>query len=222
IYVCERLNGLSSMSYHGLTYPSLQAVLYALGPDTGWTAVGASEAGDAVGLGLALDLPAKGFTRIASLFVQPACRRRGIGKALLARMEDELRERGAERAEISYTTGKASTPAVEALLRSSGWPQPVAERLVCKCDRRMLDAPWLKEFSLHDSYSIVPWQQVTEQQLDELRDSQERDQWIPPTLLPWQYGSNFEPLNSVAMLSAGSIVGWVITQRFSSDTIVHS
>src|SRR5690348_9027505 len=92
------LNAFDSLSFHGLTYASLQPLLYST--DTGdVTAVGATEEGEPAGLALGLRLPHKGFTRLASLFVRERSRRRGIATRLLAALEEELRRKGVERLE---------------------------------------------------------------------------------------------------------------------------
>ncbi|HUJ00300.1 MAG TPA: hypothetical protein VLY46_08700, partial [Usitatibacter sp.] len=63
------LNALDSLPFHGLTYASLQPLLFSAG-NGDVTAVGAMEDGEAAGLALALRLPQKNFTRLASLFVR--------------------------------------------------------------------------------------------------------------------------------------------------------
>ncbi len=214
------LDPFNSLPYHGLTYPSLQTLLFAAGHGA-VTAVGAMEDGVAAGLALALRLPLKGFTRVASLFVRERSRRRGIGTRLLAALEQELDRQGVERMEVSYQTGRSTSEAPPRLLARLGWPEPHPDRLICRCDRRMLDSPWLRrDYPLPRDASIVPWSEVGPAEIDALRESQRTDPWIPASLRPWEY-SNTE-FNSVAMRHKSQLVGWVLTQRFDSSSLIYS
>ena len=214
------LGALDSLPYHGLTYASLQPLLFSAG-NGDVTAVGALEDGEAAGLALALRLPLKGFTRLASLFVREGSRRRGIGTRLLAALEAQLRREGVERFEVSYQTGRSTSQAPPRMLARLGWPAPHPDRLICRCDRRMLESPWLqREYPLPRDASIVPWSEVDAAEIEALRASQATDPWIPASLRPWEY-RDLEP-NSVAMRHNGAIVGWVLTQRFDSTTLTYS
>jgi GNAT superfamily N-acetyltransferase len=215
----KTLGALDSLPFHGLTYASLQPLLFSAGNGE-VTAVGALEDGEPAGLALALRLPRKGFTRLASLFVRERSRRRGIATALLAALEEALRRAGVERFEASYQTGRPTSEAPPRLLARRGWPEPQPDRLICRCDRRMLEAPWLRDFPLPGGAEIVPWGEVLPAEVQALRESQSAHPWIPESLRPWEYqGVEF---NSVAMRRDGALVGWVLTQRFDSSTLIYS
>jgi GNAT superfamily N-acetyltransferase len=214
------LNAFNSLPFHGLTYASLQPLLFSAGNGE-VSAVGASEDGEAAGLALALRLPQKGFTRLASLFVRGASRRRGIATRLLAALEEELRREGVERLEASYQTGRATSEAPPRILARLGWPEAQPDRLVCRCDRRMLESPWLaRDYPLPRDSGIVPWTEVQAAEIEALRESQRSDPWIPDSLRPWEYRDI--AFNSVAMRHKGALAGWVLTQRFDSSTLVYS
>jgi len=213
------LNALDSLPFHGLTYASLQPLLFSAG-NGDVTAVGAMEDGEAAGLALALRLPQKNFTRLASLFVRERSRRRGIATRLLAALEEELRREGVARLEASYQTGRATSEAPPRLFARLGWPEPQPDRLICRCDRRMLGSPWLRDYPLPHDARIVPWAEVSAAEVDELRASQRSDPWIPASLRPWEYHDL--AFNSVAMRRREALVGWVLTQRFDSSTLIYS
>ena len=213
------LNSLQSLPFHGLTYASLQHLLFSAGNGE-VTAVGARSDGQAVGLAVALRLPHKGFTRIGSLFVAESHRRQGIGTRLLGVLEEQLRAQGVERMEISYQTGRTTSAAPPRLLARLGWPEPQPDRLICRCDRRMLDSPWLREYPVPKEGQVISWFDVTAEEIEALKATQAEDPWIPPSLRPWEYqGVQF---NSVALRLKGAIMGWVQTQRFNSTTLIYS
>ena len=58
------------------------------------------------------------YAELTELYVEPACRRRGLGRALIARAEQLAHERGA--AELIIMTGVGNA-AAQALYRSAGY-----------------------------------------------------------------------------------------------------
>jgi hypothetical protein len=84
----------------------------------------------------------------------------------------------------------------------------------------MLDSPWLRDYPVPRDAEIIPWSEVTAQDMEALKASQETDPWIHESLRPWTY-QNIE-FNSVALRHKGAIAGWVITQRFNSSTLIYS
>jgi GNAT superfamily N-acetyltransferase len=213
------LNSISSMPFHGLTFASLQSLLYTVETASA-AAVGATYNENPVGLALAIDLPDKKQWRLASLFVSPSHRNTGIGTALLKAMEEELQRRDVARFESRYHTNRPTTEAARRILAKLHWPSPTADRLICRCDRTMLSAPWLRDYPLRDSAELFWWSDAKQEEIDRLRQEQEREKWIPASLLPWEY-QKMAP-NSVGMRLDGSIVGWVLTQHFDSKTLVYS
>jgi GNAT superfamily N-acetyltransferase len=148
------LNSISSMPFHGLTFASLQSLLYTVETASA-AAVGATYNENPVGLALAIDLPDKKQWRLASLFVSPSHRNTGIGTALLKAMEEELQRRDVARFESRYHTNRPTTEAARRILAKLHWPSPTADRLICRCDRTMLSAPWLRDYPLRDSVGWV-------------------------------------------------------------------
>jgi ribosomal protein S18 acetylase RimI-like enzyme len=63
-------------------------------------------------------LYAEPYAELTELYVEPACRRRGVGRALLAHAEQLARARGASELLIMTGTGNA---AAQALYRAAGY-----------------------------------------------------------------------------------------------------
>lgn len=214
------LDSVSALAFHGLTFASLQPLLLSAG-NSGVTAVGVCEGGEPVGLALALHLPHKGRARVASLFVARPYRRKGHGTRLLAALEAALRDKGEHVVELGFQAARETSAAPPRMLERLGWPAAQPDRLVCRCDRRMLESPWLRrEYTLPRDAQVVSWADVSPEEVAALEASQAKDPWVPASLRPWQYeGIAF---NSVAMRYRGALMGWVLTQRFNSSTLVYS
>jgi GNAT superfamily N-acetyltransferase len=186
-------------------------------------AIAASDSHKPIGLALAEIQPDRQSAEVLSIFVEPTYRCQGIGTALFTRLEQELVSRGCTSANLVYITGQPTIPALERLLQQHNWTPPEPRMLVCKCNRKMLEALWLnKNYSFPPSFAFFPWQEITLEERLNLQKQQETFPWIPQELNPFQHEENLEPLNSLGLRYEGEVVGWVITHRFSPDTIRYT
>lgn len=223
MYTLNILEKSTAGKYEKFTFPSFRNLLRNIDYDRSVIAIAASYQEQPVGLALAQIRFDSKSAEVLSIFVDATHRNTGLGKALLNRLEQELRTRGCTTTEIVYMTGQSTTPALERLLQKCHWQPPHPRMLVCKGDDQVLEAPWVKKYShLPSSYNIFPWQEITEQERQAIKQQQEIQPWIPEDLIPFQYENNFEPLNSLGLRYQGQVVGWVINHRFSSDTIRYT
>jgi GNAT superfamily N-acetyltransferase len=181
-----------------------------------------------VGLLLAaLDAPARMERRgeILSLFVEPASRRLGIGRALLNGFIEQARSLQLVRLLTGYTSGTPGTAIYERLLRSTGWDEPVAHRTSIKLDAERLIATnpvwYQRREEWPAGYRVVKWDRLTAEQHAALAADQEREHWIPEDLVPWSFASQgpFEPRTSLALLREDRVVGWTLTHLIGPELL---
>lgn len=215
----EILNAVNSLPFHGLTFASVQPLLYEAGAGR-VIGVGAYHDDQPVGLALAVDVPEKTLWRLASLYVPLAQRRRGIGTALVRALERAVSLGDRPRLRVRYLGGKPGTQALERLLARQGWPAPLPEKLICRCDRRMMEAPWMRDHRVPEDAELVWWKDVRADELAALREEDRTSGWIPRDLRPWDYGDL--AFNSVGLRQAGRIRGWVLTQQTDAHTLSYS
>jgi GNAT superfamily N-acetyltransferase len=216
------LDGIAGLPFAKFTFPKYRAMLLAANAAGPVTAIGATRDGAAVGLVLGTDLAAAPTSTVVSLYVDPAARGQRLGQALLARLEEVLRARGVAQMVIAYHEGRPGTPATHALLAALQWPAAVPERLLCKCDRRMLEADWMRaRVPLPADYEIFPWGELTGEDRERFAAAQARDPWVTPDVDPLIFGKDVE-FNSVGLRYRGDLVGWVLTERFDAQTLFYS
>ncbi|MEM9924894.1 MAG: GNAT family N-acetyltransferase [Cyanobacteria bacterium P01_D01_bin.50] len=216
-------NPFSALAYQGFTYPLFRPKLKALQPNGSIVAIAASVSGKPAGLALAEIEDDGKSAKLLSLFVTASNRRQGIGSALLNRLEQELSTRECIKYEVIYIIGESTTVAWEHLLHSSGWKEFQSRMLVCKTTiDRIVDAPWMQKASLPASYTIFPWMEITSQERQIIKETQQANPWIPEDLIPFKHEENLEPLNSLGLRYQGQVVGWVITHRLAPDTIRYT
>ena len=211
--------------YENFTFPSFRPLLKRIDSDNSIVAITASNQEESVGLAVAkIEEDAYSHAEILSIFVEPQYRCRGIGEALLNRLETELIARGCKKAELIYTTGKPTTPSLERLLQKCNWRPPEARVLVCKGNAQtIMEAPWMKRYGrLPADYSIFPWQEITQKERDTIQQLQDTQAWIPEGLVPFKHEKHLECINSLGLRYQGQVVGWVINHRLSSDTIRYT
>ncbi|MEM9557810.1 MAG: GNAT family N-acetyltransferase [Acidobacteriota bacterium] len=185
--------------------------------------------------------------RLLSLYVARAHRRRGVGGALVAALEDEVAHRGGGSLEAVYTAsvgaasvckapvgtaffdttsapaGGAPSDWLERIFARRGWTPPAARSLLVRfTPRAAFCSDLLLERRLRAQrrgLEIVRWSEIGADEKAALRASHEQNPWIEPLLVPWRFDRDgFDP-SSVAARWRGRIVGWVITHRPTPDIV---
>ena len=197
---------LQAAPYLDFTFPMYRSLLGMA--DGRVVAIAASAWGGApAGLALARIDSAEAAT-VLSVGVGFPWRRHGIGGALLAGMEEELRTRGCRTAECVYVAGNPSTSAVERLLQRRGWATPAPRTLICRAYRTVMNtAPWLTHPPPLDGATIFPWAELNQRERTAL------DPEIPP---------DFEPANSLGLHFEGEVAGWIITHRVARSLLRYT
>lgn len=198
-------------AFRHMTFPAFRRLLDFDPALPRCVAVGAWEGGRAAGLALGAIDPERPAAELASLFVEREHRGRGMGTQLLGRAEEELARLGVREVSGTYMTGSPSTAAIEAVLKKSGWDDPVTRMLVVRCSLESIGhAPWIKRYALPAGWEIVPWIDISHAEREEIRRTQEQAPWIPPDLVPFQHEAGLEPVTSLALRVHGKVLGWVI------------
>lgn len=220
MYTLHRLeDAFEASAYQAFTFPYYRSQLQSLKLDSSIVAIAAATAIEPVGLVLAEIQPHRKVAQILSIFVASPYRRQGIGTALLREIESEMRSQDCTQLELVYITGKPTTHALERLLVACDWTAPQTRMLVGKSTcRSMMSAPWMQRTTLPASYSLLPWQEMTDAERTALR----QQTWIPSQLTPFQHEKDLEPLNSLGLRYHKEIVGWIITHRLNAETIRYT
>ena len=212
------------MPFHRMASPIHQTWLWAADDQGAVCAIGAWWEDKPVGFALSLKT---GSDRagLLSIFVDEHFRRKGLGASLLAQSECCWRQRGILHLRLGYRSGSSTAIAVEHMLARLDWPRAVPERLLCAGDNQLLDkidADWARAPPTPSAdYEIVSWSEVMPRERLVLLADQALNPWIPVELDPFKYEATAE-FNSVAMRCAGEIVGWVLTQRLDTSTLMYS
>lgn len=225
MYTLNRLdNSFVGYAYQSFTFPLYRSYLKLLKPKGLIIAIGAL-VGEQKPVGLALaEIIADGASaNLLSIFVTQNYRNRGIGTALLTRLEAELGLRGCNNVKLIYTTSNPQATAFERVIQKRNWLSPTPRHLVCKCDHRNLDAPWLdRDYRLPSSFTLFPWKEITTKERNLLHRQQQTEQWIPPELVPFRHEDNLETFNSFGLRYQNEVVGWILTHRLAPDTIRYT
>jgi GNAT superfamily N-acetyltransferase len=205
--VFQVLNVFTARAYAALTaavYRPLLEERYGLH----FTAVGASINGGPCGLALATQ--SQQSAHILSIFVRPEYRRQRVGLRLLEMLEDHLAGQ-CDRAEITYASGPDASP-FEQFLRACDWPLEGPHLYVFSLDAGIMSARWFDRAILPNIYTIETWSTITLPERQGLVASQVSEQWIPEHLIPFEFESRLEQLNSLVLRRSGQVIGWLLTE----------
>jgi len=148
-------------------------------------------------------------SRLCSISVNKAYRRRGIGRALLAAAETQLKNLGGKKVMSLHTDGMPGRSAYEALVRAGGWEAPELHRLrlsgradwVVSAEAEW--APVLQRLQAQ-GWQATPWDEMSAAdkiQFDALAAA--APELMRPTDTPI-----FAPV-SLVLRRHGEIVGWI-------------
>jgi ribosomal protein S18 acetylase RimI-like enzyme len=154
--------------YAALTLPSLKPGSNALARLRGeLIAVSAMANGEMVALAIAERLPSGGAA-LRSLCVDPAWRRQGIGTGLIARLMRSIKNDGIGTLSLQYQASELTQLALEPILRRLGWSNPKTDFVLLEGRSEQLAAiDWVDRLPITEPYRILPWHQLSEQQLDQ-------------------------------------------------------
>ena len=208
--------------YESMTYPYFRPKLQLAAPQGPVIAVGVSENGQPLGLALgeipSPDAPAEAL----SLFVCAGARRRGLGTALLSRLESAFAARGCGTIHLVFATGGPATPALERILAKLGWEPPVPRMLLCEVGERILRAGWMQQRPISAPFEIFSWCDLKLEERERILHQQQVQPWFPENLSPFGSEKTIEPLNSLGLRFEGEVVGWIITHRIGPTRIRYS
>ncbi|MGB5340124.1 MAG: GNAT family N-acetyltransferase, partial [Gammaproteobacteria bacterium] len=206
-----------------LTFPRLGMLTGAGNTNGPLAAVVAVYQGQPVGLVLAVYGSAPATARIISWCVAPEHRRKGVGSALLSRLERVLAGAGHTGLELNYRTNWVNVAAIETILQQRGWSEPQPAMLLYKGTMQdIAQADWLDRCHLPAGFELFPWSELTIAERKDILAKQEAGQWYPPELTPFQEEDRIEFLNSLGLRHQGEVVGWMITHRTAADTIQYT
>lgn len=195
----------------GLTFPRYADLLSAdaLSRDDA-AAFAAWGADGPVGLALLLRDHLDGSGCLTSVMVASAWRRRGIGRALLAKIEDCARQWGAPALYALHSDVLRGRDSLRGLLAQDGWNAPelgllsLTGRAGWAAEAR---AEWASLFTrlAVSGFSVTPWHCASGDDLDELdRLGRETER------MSYQYVVDPLPQVSVVVREHGRPVGWVL------------
>ena len=218
------LHPVNAIRYRGYTTRALQPRLGQLlsvvpSHGTGYVAFGAETSGTAVGLILA---EVEGNAAIVfSLHVARSYRRRGVAAQLLQKLECFLHASGVERLTMSFPLGGEFSEAMLQLTGNADWVTEPGKTLYWAADwQKFHEATWLYSPALTSGFSICRWCDTVDSQRQALLDEASYPEWADPFRESSE--DTFEPLNSLALCHSKRIVGWLITQRMSSQLLRYS
>jgi GNAT superfamily N-acetyltransferase len=172
--------------------------------------------GKMVGLAIAERQIDSGALR--SLCVDPAWRRQGIGTGLLARPMRFIDQDGIGGLTLQYQASELNQLCLEPILRRLGWSTPKTDFLLLKRQANQLaNLPWATNHAITAPYQITPWSALSQQQLQQITQL-----GAPAAMMPPADRSRIELAMSIPLLHHNDLVGWVIAEQLSANSLRYS
>ena len=157
---------------------------------------------------------------VLSVYVSPFHRRRGLGTALLRRLEDVF-TRGPAGATIGLCelTIDPDDQGGAAFLMAAGWRRPTLTAIICHSTMDLaFETPWLVNATLPAGYRVAAWSEVAGSARADIEAG--LGGWVPQDLDPYAFEEGADDATSVALLDGtGRVRGWVITHLVGDHTV---
>ena len=201
-----------------LTHTDFRPLLSTAGTTGGSVAVGALHQDEPIGLALARwnDAPC---AEIASVYVAPVFRRRGIGRELMGRLEVALAERGGQTVHLHYLDSGPESRHIDVWLAQCGWSLP-GERLSCFAVRgSVLETPWLDQAACPEPFEVAAWSALSDEERRSLEWAEGHEDWIQIGFEPLRYEQRLDAAMSQLLRHQGRVVGWINAAPNSADSV---
>jgi len=216
MFTIQTLDESSIQAYLLLGKPGLRQTLLAGKDDTAQIVLGATFWGQPAGVAIAYR--GADSARLLDLYVLPSYRQAGIGRALLAAVEEACRLAGKSHVQALYRPNE-HTPAFEALLAKEGWTAPFVRSRVYWTSCSAGYDGWAQRYRFRPPYEPVLWADITEAERQIIAQRGESG-WYPSDLDPLNRPTgDWDRETSLGLRYRGEIVGWLLTLRETPDQI---
>ncbi len=182
-------------------------------------AVAAIEVEENTTIGFALAWGAENRTEfeLISVYVNLFFRRRGIGRRLLAQVDNHFLEAGFKHG-LYYFSFPDDDSGHPMYLFKTGWQIARIKQIICQSSLALAaETPWLNRAKLPENYSIIPWHELNEPQRRHIKKYNQREKrkngklWYAEDQNPFKHEHNCHKETSLALLQGPKVKGWVIT-----------
>lgn len=187
-------------------------------------AFAASEDSNPIGLIFSFVYPLSKEASVASFFVDPDHRHRGIGSQLMIRLLEHLKGMNIKLFTLNYSDKSATTPYLEKILQKTGWaPSPKVILRRYFLDQYSFHPDWFfSPFpSLPQDCSLFLWRNATTDDIQQAR-IWDRENSLTALYSPFRTRYPIEEINSLGIRWKGTIAGWMIVQRVDPKHIIYS
>jgi GNAT superfamily N-acetyltransferase len=151
-------------------------------------------------------------------------RNKGIGTALLRKIEKESLKRACEKMTIGFKKVEQEFEAAKRLLAKCDWESPEIHAYGYRTtiERFFKDLAWVKrkrKYPYHDY--IFPWTELSEEERKSLKEEEGPDSWKVEGTSPFFFDGKFEENTSLGLRVKGKVDGWIINHQIAPDTILY-
>jgi len=159
---------------------------------------------------------------MVSIFTDKPYRNSSIAKELLKFSFEGLKKEGLKSVTVIYMDKKLYTDTLENILDSFGFGEKTIRQSVISLviEKFLQEAKYSKKLTdIPEGFLVLPWSEVTEEDMSRLDEDNNKNNWIPKDLHPSLYLKHISKEFSYAVFHNGLIVSWIIAHRLSKDTL---
>jgi hypothetical protein len=217
LYKISLLTKSNAHLYQHLTYTDYVSVLTNIDIYPNWVAIGARYSTFSVGLILAFFNDHK--ASIKSINVYPPHDNKNLEQMLLNRLQVELRKLNITHVQFNFKNSDPKANVYANLFKQCDFSpvKPLFYQLRITDTHRLNEQKWLHNVTLPENFEFSLWEEVSEDEIKLIKSLENEPDYISPF-----YEKDTIEKNSLVLKYNKEIIGWMITNRISHDTIRYS
>jgi len=186
--------------------------------------VGLFYEGRPAGLLLGIGASSLKQTEILSFFIEREHRGKNNAFKMLEFLEDKCREAKIGAMNTFYFDNRPFVPLINNLLDKCGFAPAEPELFLCKCkhEKNFTKMRALEYTDLPADFETFKWADMDPALKEKLKNEWENKEWFDNKLSPFACEKTIAPETSLWLRKCDDIVGWMICNYYSADTILYT
>ncbi len=156
--------------------------------------------------------------RIHSMLVHPQHRCRGIGRQLVATLEDHLQREGARKIDGHFRSHWKSVSAIYKIIGQQGWSEPREDLIIVKGESvKALSVFTADTPGLPVGYRFAPYSEISGSVRQQIALKKKQENWYLDYLDPFINESTIFQKGSFFLKQGDHVVGWLINHLIAPD-----
>jgi uncharacterized protein (TIGR03032 family) len=170
-----------------------------------------------------IELHPNGVAQLLSWYVLPSFRDLGIGEQLIKYANKVLVQNQFKQLNVNYRSDWTNVAKIEYIFNKNNFSSSLVASSLYKAKlEEVAGASWIKPKYSNQDIHMFLWNTLTLAERQEILQKQEKTEWYPSNVSPFEHEDKIEHSLSFGLKYEGKVVGWLITYTTNKDILEFS